>query len=91
MKATTLIITLLGVALSSELKNPSFLVDLTDIEKTSCYFYTDLTFFNLLSLYKEEGYTSNGYKFNFCKTLDVANKTNSSQTLSSFAYKVSTN
>ena len=91
MKATLLILALLGVAISTEVQSPTFLVDLSDLEKTSCYYVTDFTIFDLQSLYKEGGYTNAGYKFSFCKSLDVANKSNSNETLSTFAYKESSN
>jgi hypothetical protein len=45
----------------------------------------------LQPLYKEGGYTNAGYKFNFCKSLETTNKTDSTQTVSTFAYKESTN
>ena len=65
---------LLGLVSANQIsQEPSFLVDLTDAEKVSCYIYKDLTYFDLTALYSETGYTSGSYTYNFCKSLSLNN------------------
>lgn len=62
----------LGLVSASQInQDPSFLVDLSDAEKVSCYMYKDLTYFDFSSFWVEGGYKSGDYHYNFCKSLQV--------------------
>jgi len=78
---------LLGfAAASTEFAEPSFLVEVDDYEKASCYIYKDWTLFDLRPLYKKEGYTNKGYNVNFCKPFELQDPEAADKIIKTYAY-----
>jgi hypothetical protein len=55
--------------------------------KVSCYYYSNYTVFNFLSLYTENGYVNSGYVMNFCKPFTITDPADSTKNASTFVYK----
>lgn len=81
----------LGLISASELATPQdqlFLVDVdvSDAQKASCYFYDDLTFFDLTSLSTTDALVIGNYQVSFCKPASVADPANTTNSIYYFAY-----
>lgn len=82
---------LLGLVSATELaktQDQLFLADinLSDVQKASCYFYDDLTFFDLTSLSTSEALVNGNYRISFCKPASVTDPDNSTNVIEFFAY-----